>query len=144
MKQASSSQSLRTLLRNHGMRVTPQRLAMAEMLFPEHRHVTARDVHEQLRRSMPGISLNTVYLTLGQFESNGLLRRFDVGGNTVFDSNTAPHAHACCTRCRTITDLPDHAASSSMSPRDALRGWEITGEQHIWLGLCPRCSHASQ
>ncbi len=54
-----------TLLRAHGLRVTPQRLAVAEMVFSEPIHITARTVYEQLRQTHPAISMNTIYLALG-------------------------------------------------------------------------------
>jgi len=127
------------MLRSHGLRVTPQRLAMAALILSRPMHVTARMVYETLRETHPAISMNTVYLTLGQFESSGLLQRFEVNGNTIFDSNTAPHDHACCKRCKAIIDLNTQQAGLSHLP-DALKHWHINNEQRIWIGLCPDCT----
>ncbi len=134
------------LLRTHGLRVTPQRLAVAELVFSKPMHVTARIVHEQIRQNHPAISMNTVYLTLGQFEACGLLKRFEVHGNIVFDSNTSPHDHACCNRCGTIIDLDSSPSASSkhtVQLPTQLKPWQIEGERRIWMGLCPDCSSES-
>jgi len=125
------------LLRSHGLRVTPQRLAVADLILHEPMHVTARNVHQQLRKTHPAISMNTIYLTLGQFESSGLINRFEVGGNSVFDSNTEPHDHACCKRCKTMIDLSQGSALPMLPA--ALADWHIDCEQRIWSGLCPDC-----
>jgi len=126
------------LLRAHGMRVTPQRLAVAEFVLSRPMHVTARIVHEQIRQFHPTISMNTIYLTLGQFESSGLLKRFEVHGNIVFDSNTALHDHACCSRCSAIIDLDIDRPEQPERPSQ-LDQWQIQGERRIWVGLCPTC-----
>ena len=126
------------MLRSHGLRVTPQRLAVAEFVLPKAMHVTARAVYQKLRKTHPAISMNTIYLTLGQFESSGLLQRFEVNGNSIFDSNTTPHDHACCNRCKAIIDLPQQ--TESMQPPNALTHWRIDRRQRIWSGLCPACA----
>jgi len=125
------------MLRSHGLRVTPQRLAVAALVLNRPMHVTARMVHEKLRETHPAISMNTIYLTLGQFESSGLLQRFEVNGSTVFDSNTAPHNHACCNCCGTILDLPVHRAAQQAPAQ--ISQWQIQAERRIWVGLCPQC-----
>jgi len=130
------------LLRAHGLRVTPQRLALAEIVFARSVHITARMAYDTLRETHPAISMNTIYLTLGQFESSGLLQHFEVNGNTVFDSNTAPHDHACCNRCGIIIDLSNQPAQPTQMPSQ-LDQWQIQGERRMWLGLCPICTAAS-
>ncbi|MFQ5346068.1 MAG: Fur family transcriptional regulator [Mariprofundus sp.] len=134
----STQNAIPAMLRSHGLRLTPQRLALAELILSKPTHITARMAYETLRQSHPAISINTIYLTLRQFESSGLLRRLEVGGNTVFDSNTSPHHHAFCKRCKTIIDLNDEQKELPLLPA-ALENWHIDHEQRIWSGLCPDC-----
>ncbi|EAU55877.1 Fur family transcriptional regulator [Mariprofundus ferrooxydans] len=134
----STNHEISTLLRSHGLRLTPQRLAVAGLVLPRHTHVTARSVYQQLKNEHPALSMNTVYLTLGQLESCNLLNRFEINGNAVFDSNTLPHDHACCSKCGTIIDLPGAQPELPLLPT-ALKEWQIYGEQRIWIGLCPAC-----
>jgi len=139
----STQQNIPALLRSHGLRVTSQRLAVADLVLQKPVHITARMAYQTLRESHPAISMNTIYLTLGQFESSGLLKSFEVGGNTVFDSNTNPHDHACCKRCGTIIDLNSSQPESPERPNQLpaqLKQWQIKDERRIWIGLCPACS----
>jgi len=126
------------ILRSHGLRVTPQRLTLAEMVLGEPIHITARMAHESLKKTHPAISMNTIYLTLGKFEKSGLLNRFEVNGNAVFDSNTTPHDHACCNRCGAIMDLDIDRPEQPDCPSQ-LDQWQLQGERRIWVGLCPTC-----
>ena len=130
---------LQALLRLHGLRVTPQRLAIAEVLFAGSMHITAQVLYSKLKGRFPSLSANTVYLTLSQFEERGLLRRLYVDGNTIFDSNTQMHDHACCSHCGKIMDLP--SAGRSDAPGE-LDGWRVVGQSRLWTGLCPDCIEA--
>jgi len=136
----STQEIIPAMLRSHGLRVTPQRLAVAELVLNRPTHITARVAYETLRESHPAISMNTIYLTLGQFESSGLLNRFEINGNTIFDSNTTPHYHACCNSCKAILDLTYQQTVLPLLPA-ALEHWHINNEQRIWSGLCPDCAN---
>jgi len=132
----STQKNTPALLRSHELRVTPQRLAIADLALHAPVHLTARAAFETLRTAHPAISMNTIYLTLGQFESAGLLHSFEINGKRVFDSNITPHDHACCNQCGAIIDL---APASESPPPAALSGWVIDREQRIWKGCCPEC-----
>ncbi|MDX8401795.1 MAG: Fur family transcriptional regulator [Mariprofundaceae bacterium] len=123
------------VLRAHGMKATPQRLAVAARLFAAPRHVTPQGMLEDLRHEHPSLSLNTMYQILKRFADAGLLRELEAGGRTWFDSRTDPHDHAICTHCGRIQDVP----STSARPPQELADWEIAGESRIWRGVCPSC-----
>lgn len=128
------------LLRTHGLRATPQRIAVAELLFASPSHFTPQEVFEILKRRFPSISQNTIYLCLAHFEAAGLLRKCFVEGKTIFDSNTSRHDHAYCCRCGKLVDLP----SSGLGKRPTqISGWSLRGESRVWYGLCPECGKES-
>jgi Fur family transcriptional regulator, iron response regulator len=82
-------------LRDAGLRPTQQRLALAGLLFGRgDRHICAEELHaEALQAKMP-VSLATVYNTLNQFKSAGLLREIAIEGErSYFDTNTSDHFH---------------------------------------------------
>jgi Fur family peroxide stress response transcriptional regulator len=128
---------MHTLLHDHGLRVTPQRLAIAEQLLAEARHVVPQEVYEGLKARFPSMSLNTVYMTLSQFEESGLLQRIYVDGRAVFDSNTMPHDHAFCRNCGALADLPQ--LDETEVPAGVPSGWKVEGYSRLWSGLCPAC-----
>jgi|TARA_B100001059_G_scaffold18382_1_gene15055 Fur family iron response transcriptional regulator len=83
------------LLDNAKLRHTKQRAQLAKMLFKaENRHFTAEQLHKEARTAGHTISLATIYNTLHQFRSAGLLRQVIVEpGKVYFDTNTEPHHH---------------------------------------------------
>ena len=82
-------------LRQAGLRPTRQRLALAGILFNGcDRHVSAEDLHQEAKKTNAGVSLATVYNTLNQFKSAGLLREVAIEGDrSYFDANTSNHFH---------------------------------------------------
>ncbi len=136
MDAATLSNDPYALLRAHGLRATPQRVAVTQLLIKQDTHATPGEVYARLREVFPSISQNTVYLTLDHLERAGLLRRMHIAGRMVFDSNTQIHDHACCRNCGTILDLPSVGCSDAPGE---LNEWQVEGESRLWTGLCPDC-----
>jgi Fur family peroxide stress response transcriptional regulator len=136
MESSRMTQEPAGLLRSHGLRATPQRIAVAELLLEKPVHVTPNELYASLKDRLPSISPNTIYLTLAHFEEAGLVRRFHIDGQAVFDSNTTMHDHAFCCACGAVVDV----AGAPEDERPAqLAAWNIRNENRVWIGLCPDC-----
>jgi Fur family iron response transcriptional regulator len=109
-------------LRNVGLRPTRQRLALAKLLFVGgDRHVTAEILHAEAKLADIKVSLATVYNTLHQFTSAGLLKEIFVDSQRLyFDTNIADHHHFFNEGSGSLEDIPgDQVVVSSMpSPPD--------------------------
>ncbi len=137
MGNVTQIQDMHGLLKSHGLRATPQRIALAEFLFASAQHVTPLGVYESLCGRFPSLSRNTVYLTLAQFEQKGLLRRLPVSGRMLFDTRLELHDHACCRVCGDVVDVAAQPRSETMP--NELGAWSIEHEGRIWCGVCPHC-----
>lgn len=101
--------SASALLRQSRLRLTQQRVALAELLFGQGmRHVTAETVLAEAREAGIKVSLATVYNTLNQLTAAGLLRQVTIdAGHSYFDTNAAPHQHFFLEQCGTLIDIRD-------------------------------------
>jgi Fur family iron response transcriptional regulator len=99
---------LRGKLDAAGLRPTKQRMRLGWLLFGRGaRHVTAEKLFEEAQASGAQISLATVYNTLNQFTSAGLLREVTVdGARTCFDTNIDEHQHFLTEEAHLLVDLP--------------------------------------
>ncbi len=95
-------------LRNAGLRPTRQRLALARLLFEQgDRHLTAEGLHAEALAAGVCVSLATIYNTLHQFTTVGLLRQVVVdGAKTYFDTNIAEHHHFFIEDDAVLMDIP--------------------------------------
>ena len=82
------------LLRQHSISVTPQRVAIGEILFAQDQHMSADSVMRVLARQAIRVSKATVYNTLNLFVEKGMVKEITIDSRRVFyDSNTRPHHH---------------------------------------------------
>ncbi len=95
-------------LRHTGLRPTRQRRLLAAMLFGEgDRHVTAEVLHEEAVKAGERVALATVYNTLHQFKTAGLLREIAIDGQRAyFDTNTSNHNHFYIEKAGVLMDIP--------------------------------------
>ncbi len=132
-------------LRERGLRITPQRIALVEAFANDPTHPTAQDLFERLRPAFPSMSFATVYNTLDALAKAGLSStlRFGESGAARFDPNTAPHHHAVCDVCGTVADVPaktlEPDASGATRVEAATPGFTITRVEKTYRGTCGRC-----
>ena len=95
-------------LQSAGLRVTPKRLAIGGLLFDgQDRHVTADDVAAMARKAGVRVSLATVYNTLNQFVTAGLMKRITLDTDrTYFDTNVSDHHHLFFEQNGLLHDIP--------------------------------------
>jgi Fur family transcriptional regulator, iron response regulator len=130
--QESANQSIQhdrsaeTRLRKAELRPTRQRIALASLLFAKgDRHLTAEDLHEEARSARISVSLATVYNTLHQFTSAGLLRIVAAeGSRTYFDTNVSDHHHFIVEGDNTVIDIDEGRVTVSNLPEPP-EGMEI-------------------
>jgi Fur family transcriptional regulator, peroxide stress response regulator len=142
MSERSGHQREVSLLRGAGLRVTPQRLAIAEAVLAQH-HPSVAEVYESVRRRFPTIGLATVYATLHGMAEHGLVRPLPFENVTRYDANTAPHANLICTSCGRITDF--NACDDlleALRERTDVAGFSLEQERVDLLGVCADCQHA--
>ena len=99
---------LRERLRAAGLRATGQRLDLAGLLFAHgNRHVTAEQLHQEARAAGVKVSLATVYNTLHQFTTSGLLREIAIDPRrSYFDTKTIDHHHFFFEEEGRLEDIP--------------------------------------
>ena len=128
--------------RSHGLKVTPQRLAVFRALDGNRSHPSAESVHAAVVAELPTVSLRTVYSVLGELAELGEILQFDLGtGSSRFDPNLDPHHHLVCERCGSVYDV--HVDHPGVRPTSAsAEGFRITGTEIVFRGLCATCVDA--
>ncbi len=123
--------------------LTPQRRAVLRVVTESPEHPTANEIFEAARRELPSISFATVYNSLKYLKEAGLVREIHFGkGSSRYDSETARHDHAVCSRCGKLVDF-DLAETPQLIRAAARRSRFKPESIHLTLvGLCPDCQAA--
>jgi Fur family peroxide stress response transcriptional regulator len=91
---APKSEALAQSLADSGLRSTPQREVVYEVLLKKRDHPTADEVFARVKAEMPNISLATVYNCLDVLVQRNLVRQVNFErGATRYCPNLQPHAH---------------------------------------------------
>jgi Fe2+ or Zn2+ uptake regulation protein len=128
---------LTTLLLEHDVQPSAQRLAVARYVLATDEHPTADRVFGMVRESFPWISRATVYNTLSLFVGKGLLRQQALTqGSVVYDPNTERHHHFIDERTGAIHDVPWE--SVEVCNIETLEGFEVADFQVVMRGTKSR------
>ena len=91
-----------------GIIPTKQRRVLAKILFEKgNRHISAENLFDEVKREDRKISMATIYNTLKQFTSLGLIREIVVYKNkSLYDTNNKPHYHLYIEDEGKVHDIP--------------------------------------
>jgi Fur family peroxide stress response transcriptional regulator len=133
--------TLRTALEASGQRYTEQRAAVFGFLESTYSHPSADEVFLAVRRTLPGISLATVYKSLETLVGCGLAVKLTYSdGSARYDGRTDPHNHARCLTCGRVMDIDGRLAEDQVRDlREKADGFVVTGYRLELSGYCPGC-----
>lgn len=126
--------------RMHGLRVTPQRRVIFELLEENETHPAVDDLFQQVKSKLPEVSLATVYNTLHELVALGELKQVEglAGGSTRYDTNASHHHHLFCEKCHQLVDIDGDLGEVEL-PNEARSGYLIKRRQVTFYGICPEC-----
>ena len=128
------------LLREHGIPVTAQRLAVlrAVSACP---HGTADALAEAVRTDIGAISQHAVYDALGILAKNGLIRRIQPAKSPALyeDRVGDNHHHLICRPCGKTLDVDCAVGETPCLTASHSSGFQIDEAEVIYWGTCPDC-----
>lgn len=118
-------------------RRTKQREAILEILQRRNYHPTADQVYDEVKKTVPSISLGTVYRNLDALLESGMIARIEGTSPARYEGVQEPHLHLKCCRCGEIYDIwPTRpVVDLSSIPDDC----QVTEWELLLQGLCPNC-----
>lgn len=103
-----SDSQIRELLKQKGLKVTPQRVAIYEAIVKLKNHPTAENISDNIKKNHPNISVGTVYKVLDSLVENQLLKRVKSEKDVMrYDAILQQHHHLYCSETERIEDFED-------------------------------------
>jgi len=128
------------LLRQHGLQVTTQRLAVLRAVSGRP-HSTTDDIDQVVRAEIGAISRQAVYDALGVLTDKGLLRRIQPARSPARYENRVDdnHHHLICRTCSRMVDVDCAVGETPCLTAADDSGYEIDEAEVIYWGRCPEC-----
>jgi Fur family ferric uptake transcriptional regulator len=135
-----SAPSLATMLRERGLRLTPQRQLILEAVY-ELGHATPEQVHHHVRERAAGVNITTVYRTLELLEELGLVNHTHLshGSPTYHHAGEHEHVHLVCRGCRSITEVDPGVMRPVTERLLAEQGFRVDVGHVSLFGVCGNC-----
>jgi Fur family ferric uptake transcriptional regulator len=133
-----------TQLREHGVQVTAQRLAVMRAVA-ERPHGTASEIVETVRSEIGTVSLQAVYDALGTLSEKGIVRRIQPAGSPArYETRVGDnHHHLICRDCGATVDVDCAVGEAPCLTAADASNYEIDEAEVIYWGRCPACVAAA-
>lgn len=122
-------EEIRKRLKEKGLKVTPQRIAILEAVDTLGNHPTADNIREYVQKKNPGIAVGTIYKVLETLEEKGFVRKINTSMDYVrYDGIMERHHHLYGSTTEEIKDYTDHeldAMLQSWFRKKKIPGFEI-------------------
>lgn len=137
------AQELVAKLRNKCCKVTPQRLAVCEIILSSKEHPTADQIYRKVKNKHPTMSLATVYQTLHLLSEVGLLQELGFS-NCIsrYDPDTSPHINIVCTKCGKIQDYKTESVEKLWKQIVGELRFKPIGQRIDIYRCCAQCAKA--
>ncbi len=139
-KTKETLRSFESICREHGLSITPQRVAIYKELISSSEHPSAVMILNKVREYYSNISLDTVNRTLLTFHEIGLATIVESSGDPKrFDPNLEPHHHFRCVKCGRIEDFKNQSYDAIEVPPELKKKFIVMKKIVHLEGYCDKC-----
>ena len=139
----TTQEELSVRLKSLGIRVTPQRLAITEVVLNSGDHPSAKEIFERVKAFFPYVTLATVYSTLYVLAQQGVVSALAFQRLCRYDPNLSPHANLVCLVCGTVVDADaGHNLVDELKSMIDQTGFEVSSQRVDFYGRCSACAFA--
>ena len=119
------------------LRESKQRKSILKIIKGTSSHPTANWIYEQVKKTISGISLGTIYRNLRLLTKSGQISELSLAGSVSrFDGNARNHYHFRCEQCGRVFDV-DEPVDKTMDTRVAQKtGFKVIRHRLEFRGLC--------
>ncbi|WP_089297634.1 Fur family transcriptional regulator [Actinoplanes regularis] len=138
-----SATSLAVMLRERGLRLTPQRQLILEAVH-ELGHATPETVHNAVRERVAGVNITTVYRTLELLEELGLVNHTHLshGSPTYHPAGEGQHVHLVCRSCGSIEEMDPAVLLPVCDRLRDERNFRVDVGHVSLFGVCGKCKES--
>jgi Fe2+ or Zn2+ uptake regulation protein len=126
--------SLKSLLEESNLKITPQRLAILKELETKG-HASIEEIYEDVVVMFPSISLATIYKNITALKEENIISEICLHQKPKFEITKEPHAHFICKKCGMVEDVP---FSEAIKCEIDSRYPDVQKELYIY-GICESC-----
>lgn len=141
----SNIDKIKTKLREGGLKLTPQRLTILDVIIrAEGTHLTIEELYELVKVVKPETGVATVYRTILLFEELGIVKKLDLNDGIYryelnHEEEVHGHHHLVCSACGKVEEVKDDLLDSVEQVIESDYKFRIKDHSLKFYGLCSDC-----
>jgi Fur family peroxide stress response transcriptional regulator len=137
MNRGENMKEMMGRLKERGVTLTPQRIAVIEYLKKHMGHPCVEEIYHAIKKKYPSISPATVYSTLQLLKEMGEIQELHIRGDKAcYDPNPEKHHHLLCRVCGELIDVE---VQCPIIDKNKIKGHRIEDIQAYLYGICSDC-----
>lgn len=129
------------LIRNKGLRVTPARVAVLNVLSEAQEPLDIASILQQISRRRIDADQATIYRIVENFIKKDLISRLQFQEKRFFyEAKREEHHHAICTNCGKIEDVSKCNIGRLENEIEKKSGFNVKSHSLEFYGICNGCS----
>ena len=127
-------------LKKKGLKLTPQRKLIVEIVHDTHAHLTAEEIISYVQSGMPGVNKSTIYRTMELLEQAGCVYKSALGDQFIYHHvEESHHHHLVCSKCGKTVDCDEDCFTSAERSLRQKYGFRVDFKHVVMSGLCESC-----
>jgi Fur family ferric uptake transcriptional regulator len=132
-------------LKEKGLKLTPQRRLIIDIIHDADTHLTADTIIATVQDRMPGVNKSTIYRTLELLEGVGCVYKSELEDQYVYHhAEEGQHHHLVCTGCGNTVDCSEDLFAPVKAALARKYDFRVDFNHIVINGLCRSCSGRSK
>jgi Fur family ferric uptake transcriptional regulator len=140
LQPGANTMSCLETLKEKGLKLTPQRRLIVDIIHDATEHLTAEDIISRVQEKMPGVNKSTIYRTLDILEEGGCVYKSETQDQTIYHhAEEGHHHHLICQKCGKIVSCNENIFSTVEKTLSEKYGFQVSFKHIVIRGLCGEC-----
>ncbi len=128
-------------IKENGLRLTPQRRLIAEIIHSAPAHLRAEDIITQVQKKMPRVNKSTIYRTLDLLENSGCVVKSEAQDHFIYHhAEEGHHHHLVCRRCGKTLECAESVFAPIERAIAKQYAFSVDFKHLVIAGLCADCA----
>ena len=127
-------------LKERGLKLTPQRRLIVDIIHDAEAHFTAEEIIAYVQARMPGINKSTIYRTLELLEEAGCVYKSELDEHSVYHhAEEGHHHHLVCSKCGKTVECDEDLFAPVKRSLMSKQGFRVDFKHVVMTGVCEKC-----
>ena len=127
-----------TMLREHNLKATPQRLAIADILYMNG-HISIENLYTNMIKKFNSISLATIYKNINLMLETSFIQEVKIPhAKSVYELTKETHSHLACENCGMVQDIVINL-NTIIDETSKTNSFQISSSELVLSGTCKDC-----